>query len=119
MARLLKDAGADYIFKDEPSAGSVPYDPEMVFYRGQKAGYWLVKYNQPTVMTKEQLAQQWTLNMQMDAYRNGRVFGVNLSRGTFYEETPFHPELLLRDLVSIFHPGANGARTMRYYQQIR
>lgn len=119
VARLLKDAGADYIFKDEPSAGSVPYDPEMVFYRGQKADYWLVKYNQPTVMTKDQLAQQWTLNMQMDAYRNGRVFGVNLSRGTFYEETPFHPELLLRDLVSIFHPGANGARTMRYYQQIR
>lgn len=119
VARFLKDAGADYIFKDEPSAGSVPYDPEVVFDRGQKADYWFIKYNQPNDMTMEQLSQQWTLNSQMQAFKNGNVYGVNLSEGTFYEETPFYPNLLLRDYISIFHPQLLKDYKPRYYRQIQ
>lgn len=119
VGKILKDAGADYIFKDEKNTGAAPYDPEVVFDRGQQADYWLLKYSQQTPLTYTQMAQDWGNNAQMKAFKMHKVFGCNLTTTHFYEETPFHPDILLRDYVAIFHPELLKGYKMRYYQPVQ
>ncbi len=116
---LIKDAGGDYIFKDVASKGAVPYSPEQVFVKAQKAGFWLIKYNQTTDMTMEELADAWASNRYLEAYRNGNVYGCNLAKTRFYEETPFHPDIILAEYASILHPGMAGNRSLRYYKKLQ
>lgn len=118
VGRLLADAGADYIFKDEKASGSVPYDPEIVFDRGQQADLWLIKYNKDYDMTYDQLAKEWSNYSRLSAFQHHNVYACNLSKVPFYEETPFHPDLLLRDYIIIFHPEAIKEHTLRYFQKI-
>ena len=51
MAHLIEDAGADYMFKDLPGAGSTPLAFETVFDKAIHADIWLVKYTQSSEMT--------------------------------------------------------------------
>ena len=53
IANMYADAGADYVFKELPGAGSTPLAFETVLDRAIHADMWLIKYNQsedmPTV----------------------------------------------------------------------
>ncbi|MBQ0073311.1 MAG: ABC transporter substrate-binding protein [Prevotella sp.] len=118
MGRLYADAGGAYLFADEPSNGAVPYDPEVAFDKAQQADLWLIKYNQATDMTKEQLAQAWPNNARMKAFKDNNIYACNLTASLFYEETPFHPELLLKELIHIFHPHLLPDYKARYFFQI-
>lgn len=116
--QMLKDAGADYIFKDEKNSGSVPYDPEVVFDRAQNADLWLIKYNQASKMTYAQLAKEWPNYARLAAYTNHNIYACNLQNSSFYEELPFHPDLLLRDYIIIFHPELMEDKTLRYFEHL-
>jgi iron complex transport system substrate-binding protein len=120
VGRLLADAGADYIFKDEKTSGSVPMSPEVVFDRAQQADVWMFKYNQAIDITSEQLAKEWDGYSKMKAFRNANcgVYHCNLSLVPFYEETPFHPNLLLKDYVKILHPDVLKDYELRYYKRL-
>lgn len=118
VGRLLKDAGADYIFKDVKASGSVPMSPEVVFDRCQDADFWLVKYNMPEDMGRKQFAEEWVRTPQIKAFAKENVYGVNLSRKLFYEETPFHPDVLLSDYVFIFHPELQNGYKLKYYSRL-
>ena len=104
IGQLVADAGGDYVFSDEPAVGSVPYDPEVVFDRAQDADIWMMKYRQEVPLTYEQLAQEWNNYAEMEAFKHRNVYGCNLYKVAYYEETPFHPNVLLRDYIKIFHP---------------
>lgn len=119
MGRLFSDAGGNYIFSDVSSNGSVPYSPEVVFDRGQAADIWLIKYNQATDKTLTELANDWSNNSKMSAFRSHRVYGCNLSKVPFYEETPFHPDLLLKEYIRIFTPELLPEYTLKYYKLLQ
>lgn len=46
IANMYADAGADYVFKELPGAGSTPLAFETVLDRAIHADMWLIKYNQ-------------------------------------------------------------------------
>lgn len=119
MGRMYADAAADYVFKDEKAQGSVPYDPEVVFDRGQKADIWLMKYNQTEEKTLAQLSMEWPNNQRMAAFSNGGVYACNLSKVPFYEETPFSPETLLKELIKVFHPELLPEYELKYFKQMK
>ncbi len=117
-AIMYADAGADYIFKDVDGIGSVPYAPEMVFDRAQAADVWLFKYNQSVDKTRDELAAEYSHYAQMKAFTTGGIYFCNLGRVPFYEETPFHPERILRDFVIIFHPELMKGEKTRYFKRL-
>lgn len=116
VGQMLADAGADYIFKDEKSSGALPYAPETVFDRAQQAQIWLIKYNQEKPLSYSQLSGEWTNYTRMDAFRNRNIYGCDLGKTLYYEETPFHPNLLLKDYIKIFHPEILKDYKLRYYK---
>ena len=104
MGILYRDAGADYLYADRPETGSLPLSVETVFERGQRADIWIIKYNQSAPLTLAQLKSDYPPFAHFRAFQTGRVDGCNQSTSRFYEETPYHPDRLLADLIRIFHP---------------
>ena len=118
IASLIADAGGDYVFKDVEGKGSKPFNPEVVFDKAQDADIWMFKYGASRDKTMAELAADWTNNSHFRAYQNNMVFGCNLSNTRYFEETPFHPELLLRDYINIISPGTLKDTSLRYYKKL-
>ena len=77
---------------------------------------WFVKYNQEKDKSMAELAQDAPVNSRFKAYRDGRVFGCNTRYVDYYEETPFHPDRLLEDMIAGMHPELN--LNLRYFKQL-
>lgn len=115
MGQMYADAGACYLFADIGQGGSVPLSFETVFDRAQHADYWLIKYNQRMDKTYRELAQDYLPYTGFDAFRRRQVYGCNTGKLPYYEESPFHPEYLLKDLVAVFHPDLLPDYIPRYF----
>ena len=119
MAQLIHDAGGRYLFADNAKSGSVPLAFETVLDRGEQAHVWLIRYNNSRQrMTLPDLGSIYQPYTLFRAYRSGQVYGCNSAELTFYEETPFHPERLLRDYICILHPTLLPADTLRYFHKL-
>lgn len=119
MAQLIADAGGRYIFDDNTKSGSIPLAFETVLDRGEQAHTWLIRYNNSRQrMVLSDLGNIHPPYTLFNAYRSGEVYGCNSAELIFYEETPFHPERLLRDYIKILHPNALTEYSLRYFHQL-
>ena len=119
MAQLVNDAGGRYVFNDNMKSGSVPLAFETVLSRGEQADVWLIRYNNSRLrMTLPDLGEVYQPYMLFKAYKEENVYGCNTADLVFYEETPFHPERLLKDYVRIFHPELLSGDTLRYFHKL-
>lgn len=115
LARLYADAGADYVFARHRGSGSVALSVETVMAEGAEADVWIVKYGQAEPRTYASLAADYAPVRRLRPWRERRVWACNTLAVPYYEETPFHPERLLRDLVAIFHPEVDAEAQPAYY----
>lgn len=119
MGRLFADAGARYVFADMPGSGSLQLSFETVFARGRDADVWLLKYGAAADPTYASLAADYGPYRRFRPWQQRRIYGCNTLRVPFYEETPFHPDRLLADLICIFHPERMPGHRLRYYQPLK
>lgn len=118
VGRTFADAGADYVFSDLKNSGSSPLSFETVYEKAKDADIWLIKYNMPEDKTYRDLKNDYAPYAGFRAFRERRVYGCNTGRVPYYEETPFHPEWLLEDLIKIFHPDVAKAEGGRYFRKL-
>jgi iron complex transport system substrate-binding protein len=120
MGNFLKDAGAKYLWADLKNSGSVPLSFEKVFAKAIHADFWLFKYNNiANNTTITSLANEYELYKNFDALKNNKVFAVNSAKSPFYEQGPMEPDIVLADLVHIFHPELLPDYKPRYYFQLK
>ncbi len=116
MAHMLTDAGAAYPWADDNSAGSLALDFSQVLNKAQNADLWLIKtFN---IGTYADLKKAYALNAEFAAFKNHKVWVCNTAASPFYREFPFHPDKLLRDLASIFHPETGITSEAGYYKPL-
>jgi iron complex transport system substrate-binding protein len=108
MGQLYKDAGADYLFADLQGAGSISLGIERVLERAVTADVWLIKNH--GALSRQQLTTDYPALRRIPAH----IFFCNLATSNYYEETPFHPELLLENLIALLHPEL-GIKARREY----
>ena len=118
MARIYKDAGADYIFSYLSGTGSTPMSFETVFDKAVHAEIWLINYNREGDMTYSALKSDYSPYSGFDAFRNRRIYGNNTDYSMFYEEVPMHPDYLLAELIAIFHPQLLPDHKLRYFHPL-
>ncbi|MCM1004788.1 MAG: ABC transporter substrate-binding protein [Prevotella sp.] len=115
-AKLIEDAGGSYIWSDDNSAGSLQQGFETVFERGSKSDIWLLKTFDEDLSLKS-LETQDSRYMLFKPAQTGGVWSVNTKAMPYFDETPFHPELILKDYISIFHPSLIPGLKPHYYKQ--
>lgn len=117
-ARIYADAGANYVFADDEHSGSVPLTFETVFDKGQNADFWLIKYNQAIDKTYKELEQDYAPYTGFRAFKERNIYGCNTGKVDFYEDSPFHPDRLLKDLIKIFHPTLLEGYELKYFTKL-
>lgn len=118
LGQLFTDAGADYIFAHRPENGTAFLSLEEVIAHGLQSDVWLIKYGATTPLTYAKLSQDFPQSKDFMAYKNHNIWCCNTFRTAYYDEVPFHPERLLRDLISILHPDLLPGHEMLYYQRL-
>ena len=106
MARFLKDAKTDYLWAGTENTGSIPLSIESVLAKGQKAEFWL----NPSMLTNyTEMEHANGHYLQFDAFKQKNVYSNTIAKGVtggllYYELAPNRPDLVLKDLIHIFHP---------------
>lgn len=104
LAQMFRDAGAEYILKDDNHDGGVPMEYEQMYSIAANADYWRILNSFPGDFTYEALLKSEPRNADFKAFRDRHVIYCNMKRTPYYELTPVQPDVVLKDLVAIFHP---------------
>lgn len=104
--RLIEDAGGDYIYKKNTGNASTPVDMEEAYLLASAADLWL---NVGMASTLGEVKAACPKFADTRCFRNGYVYNNNACTNAaggndYFESAVVHPDLLLRDLVKIFHP---------------
>lgn len=116
VSQMIADAGGRYAFSSNSKKGSLSLTFEKVLDKAGDADIWLYKYDGHPCNLKELLAG-YAGYQQMKAFKNKKIYGADCARVPYYEESGFHPERVLRDLMIIFHPEIKAGK-LRYYKHL-
>lgn len=120
MVKLVHDAGGSYVFENLKGSRSFPLGIEKAFEAGMGSDIWL---NPGSASSLTDITSFDTRLAQLPPVVSGKVYNNNLrmSRGggnDFWESGTIHPELILHDLISIFHPEIANDSLLVYYQKL-
>jgi len=105
-ARLVADAGGHYICERNDTNRSLPIDLEEAALMTAAADIWI----NAQAASLDELRQRFPKFADVRSVRSGRVWNcdrrTNSAGGNdYWESGVVRPDLVLRDLVKIFHPG--------------
>lgn len=120
LATMIRDAGGQTGWETEQGTGSIPLDPESIYPIGMQADYWI---HPGVYLTMEELSGAFPEYGNFPTVRTGQVFNYYLQSlpdgaNAYWEEGTVRPDLVLQDLVSIFHPELAPTSSFTYYHPL-
>lgn len=122
LARIIHDAGADFLWANSSASNglNLSLDYESVYAKGSNADYWL---NTGFARSLSEMVNADSKHANFRAWKNGNVFNNDLrmtpSGGfDFWESGAVSPDLILADLVHLFHPDSLPTHKPVYYRQL-
>lgn len=119
LAQLFKDAGADYFLKDDVRSGGISLDFETVYSQAAYADYWRIVNSYKGDFSYNTLQAEDIRYADFQAFKKKQVIYCNMSEKPFYESMPVEPEIVLADLIAVFHPQLLPDHTPRYYELLK
>lgn len=119
-AQFIKDAGANYVFQDNKETGGVNVSYEKAFMMAMKADYFIHVNN---CKNKKELEASYTAINALKAYKNNHIYNNNnrinsAKANDFWENGIVEPDVILQDLMNIFHPKSANQNSLYYYRKI-
>jgi len=120
IARFLADAGADYLWAGEMTNERLQLSFEEVYDTARDAQFWI---NTGRVATVEELLAGDARYTDFVAFQTGNLWNNNARLGPnggneYWEVGVVHPEAVLADLITIFHPELLPDHELVYYHQL-
>lgn len=119
LAQLFRDAGASYFMKNDNGSGGFYVDFETVYSQGANADYWRMVNSHSGTFSYEALRQSDARYADFKAFKEKKLIYCNLREKPFYENSPVEPEVVLADLIKIFHPALLPEHTPVYYDVLK
>ncbi len=105
MAHYFKDSGANYVWADTQGNGSLNLNFETVYEKAENADYWLIRSDHH--ITYDDLKKEFEPYSYFSAWKNKKVIFSNTIENDYYETGVLNPDLVLGNLIGIFHPELN------------
>jgi iron complex transport system substrate-binding protein len=123
-ARLLADAGADYLWKDDPTNGSLQPSFEAIVDQAARADIWLWINPRTPVETFDQLLAVDPRYGELGPVKKRRVLDnlakVNEHGGNdYWEGGVANPHLILADLIKVLHPELAPEHQLVWYRHLK
>lgn len=106
QAQFITDANADYLYKNTSGNASLALSFESVLNKANQADFWLSPGNYTSYKTMKADNSHY---QKFKAFKQKHIYSIAQKTGEtggvlFYELAPNRPDLVLKDLVKIFHP---------------
>ena len=111
-AQSITDAGAEYIFKDSGEK-NVQMDFEMMLTKVQDADFYGKLISD--IIDLEGIKSHESRLRDIPAVKNNKVFYCNTSESDYFGDAILEPEVILADLINIFHPGTIPDHQNKYF----
>ncbi|MBR6030340.1 MAG: ABC transporter substrate-binding protein [Bacteroidaceae bacterium] len=119
LAQIFRDAGAEYVVKDDETAGE-DMEFEKMYALAANADYWRILNSFPGEFSYEALKASEPRNELFKAFKEKKVIYCNMKQTPYYEISPVEPDRLLKDFVAVFHPELVEADYQpKYYQLLK
>lgn len=115
IGRLHADAGADYVYSTINGADSKALAFETVLDNAKDADFWLLKYGSANTFSYDDLKKEYLPYSFFDAFEKHHIYVCNTMTTSYYEDLTLHPDWILADLISIYHPQLLPGYQPRYY----
>ena len=120
-AQFITDANADYLWFDTEGTGSLSLSLETVLEKGQTAEFWV---SPSQFKAYSEMSQANNHYKEFEAFTNKNIFTFAATTGPtggllFYELGPQRPDIILKDLVHIFHPELLPEHTPFFFQALK
>ncbi|MFB9055545.1 ABC transporter substrate-binding protein [Mariniflexile ostreae] len=121
MAKYLEDANTEYIWKNNQATGSLQLNFENVLQKAQHAQFWI---GAGAFENKEQMSDSHKGYTYFDAFKNNKIYGYTKQIGPkggllYYELGPLRPDIILKDMIYIAHPGLLEDYTPYFFQNLK
>lgn len=119
-AQLFRDAGGNYFYANDSTPGSIPSNMENALVNFSNADIWVgVQAN-----TLEELGKSDDKYRLFKAFKNGNVYNynkrMNATGGSdYWESAVARPDLLLSDMIKVFHPELLPDYELFYMQKLK
>lgn len=120
-ALFLEDAGADYIFKNKSGTGSLQLNYEYVLETAMEADIWIGAADFKDLQTMKEADRRYT---NFRAFQKGQVYTFTNKKGVtggieYFELGYMRPDILLKDLIKIFHPDQLPDYDLYFYEKLK
>jgi len=120
-AQLIRDAGGQYLWSDNPSTQALPLDLESVYLRAVEADVWI---NPGAAGSLEDIIQLDSRLGELRVLKNAHVHNNNARTNAaggndYWESGTVRPDLILADLIGVFHPDLLTDHSFVYYRQLK
>ncbi len=102
---FLKDAKANYLWNKTKGIGSLSLPFEKVFEKGQNAEFWIAPGDYSSLKEMSESNSHYT---EFASFKNKKVYSYAVNKGPkggiiYFELASARPDLVLKDLIKIFH----------------
>ena len=120
MATMIADAGGDYIWKENTSHEPIAVDIETIFARGGRANLWI---NTGAAHSLDEIKAVDTRLENINPFKENAIYNNNARIGInggndFFESSVVNPQIVLKDLIKIFHPELLPEHELYYYVKL-
>jgi iron complex transport system substrate-binding protein len=120
IARLVGDAGGTYLFSGLDFRDSRPLSLEKVYETALKADIWINAGDAGRLADIDAVDARFA---DLPVRREGLVYNNNKWMGSaggnaFYETGVVEPDIILSDLISVFHPHLLPSHQLKYYKKL-
>ncbi|MCF8226176.1 MAG: ABC transporter substrate-binding protein [Bacteroidales bacterium] len=119
-AKMIDHAGGRYIWHDLDSDEAVPLGIEAVFYRAVDADIWI---NPGIAADKQGILRHDQRFARLSPFINDRIFSNNKritvkGGNDYWESGVLRPDMILDDLIKIFHDTTVTTKDLYYYTKL-
>ena len=118
MARLITDAGAAYALADHQAEGNITLDLESVLHKVRRSDHFGMILSTRDSITALTLAAGEPRLARIPAVNMGGFHG-NTALTDLFGQAILEPDIVLSDLMKIFHPADTGTVEFRYFKPLQ
>ena len=120
QAKLLEDAGANYLWSENDQTSGMVVDIESVIDKALEAEYWINLNDYEYKHEVQSLDERYR---NFTAFQKNQLFNNNARKNAaggndYWESGVVRPDLILKDLTHIFHPELVENHQLFYYQRL-
>lgn len=120
QSAFIDGAGAEYIFNENKETNSFVVDFELMLQKAMNVDYWINVGDAESLEEIKAMDQRFSY---FKAFDKGMVYNNNARKNEsggndYWESGVVRPDIVLKDLIKIFHPELLPKHQLFYYQQL-